>query len=43
MGQAIVLGMLDMNTLVKDLGHVTMDLSALAMYEVHDIHNVTVA
>ena len=42
LGQEIDLGTLEMNTMVKDLGHVAMDFSALSMYEVHSIQNVTV-
>ena len=39
MGQEIELGMPEMNTMVKYLGHVTMDFYALTMYEVHTIQN----
>ena len=42
MGQAIYLGTLEMNIMVKDLAHVTMYFFALTMYEVHVIHNVVV-
>ena len=42
MGQEIELGMPEMNTMVKYLGHVTMDFSALTMYEVHGIQNVVI-
>ena len=31
-----------MNTMVKDLGHVTMYFSTQSMYEVHAIENVAV-
>ena len=36
-GQAIELGKTKLNTIVKELGHVTMDFFALPMYEVHVI------
>ena len=37
MAQAIDLWTLEMNAMVKYLGHVTMDFYALTMYEVHAI------
>ena len=37
LGQEIDLGTPELNTVVKDLGHITMDFSVLPMYEVHSI------
>ena len=42
MVHAIDLGTLEMNTMVKDLGPVTMDFFVLTMYEVHTIQNYIV-
>ena len=42
LGQAIKLGTPKLNTMVKDLGDVTMEFSALLMYEVHAIQNYVV-
>ena len=43
LGQAIDLGTLELNTMVKDLRHITMDFVVLPMYEVHAIQNAVVA
>ena len=42
LGQEIDFRTLELNTMAKDLGHVTMYCFALPMYEVHAIHNVAV-
>ena len=42
MGKAINLRTPYINTMVKDISHVTMDFSTLSMYEMHDIHHVAV-
>ena len=42
LGQEIDLGTPELNTMIKDLGHITMDFYALSMYEVHAIQHVAV-
>ena len=41
-GQALDLGTLELNTMVKDLVHITMDISAVSMYDLHVIQYVVV-
>ena len=42
LGEAIDLGTTELNAMVKKLDHVTIDFSALPMYEVYSIQNVAV-
>ena len=42
MEEALDLRMNKLNTMAKNLGHVTIDFSQMSMYEVYVIQNVTV-
>ena len=41
--EVIDLGMTELTSMVENLGHITINFSALSMYEAYDIENVTVA
>ena len=43
MGESLDLGTTELNTMAKNLGHVTIDHSQMSLYKFYAIHNVTVA
>ena len=43
LGEALNLGIKQMNAMVKNMGHVTINFSTLPMYEVYSIQNIAVA
>ena len=42
MGEALNLGTLELNSMIKSIGHVIIDFSALSFYEVYALQNVIV-
>ena len=42
MGESLDLGILELNSMAKSVGHVTIDFFALSMHEVYAIQKVTV-
>ena len=42
LGEVIDLGMTELNAMVKNMGHVTINFPALAMYDAYAIQNATV-
>ena len=41
-GESLDLGMIKLNTMTKNLGHVTIYFSQMSLYKVYVVHNVTV-
>ena len=42
-GEALDLGITELNATAKSVGHVTIEFSTLLFYKVYSLHNVTVA